>query len=175
MIRIAQRDKLDECLRSLRNGDVLIVNKPARLARTTAELLTIEQGLTARGVGLVGLSMGGERIDTRNPTSKLIMTILDGVVTWEREIMLERQSEGIAKAKGEGRYLGRKQKIDATDVWRRVVAGEQSAAIDKALGVARSSVYRHLPGADDLALVRSHGTPEARERSIQALLTVAAA
>ena len=50
--------------------------------------------------------MGGERIDSRNPTSKLILTILAGVATWEREIMLERQREGIAKAKGEGRYLG---------------------------------------------------------------------
>jgi DNA invertase Pin-like site-specific DNA recombinase len=46
--------------------------------------------------------MGGERLDTRNPTSKLMLTILAGVATWEREIMLERQSEGIAKAKSEG-------------------------------------------------------------------------
>ena len=172
---VAQRAKLDECLGFVRDGDVLMVSKPDRLARNTAELLTIEQGLTARGVGLVILSMGGERIDTRNPTSKLILTILAGVATWEREIMLERQREGIAKAKGEGRYLGRKQEIDTADVWRRAVAGEQPAAIAKTLGVARSSVYRHLPGADDLVLVRSHGTPEARERSIQALLTAAAA
>ena len=50
-------------------------------------------------IGLVVLSMGGERMDTRNPTSKLMLTILAGVATWEREIMLERQREGIAKAK----------------------------------------------------------------------------
>jgi len=49
---------------------------------------------------LVVLSMGGERLDTRNPTSKLMLTILAGVATWEREIMLEKQREGIAKAKG---------------------------------------------------------------------------
>jgi DNA invertase Pin-like site-specific DNA recombinase len=51
-----------------------------------------------RDVGLVVLSMGGERLDTRNATSKLMLTILAGVATWEREIMLERQCEGIAKA-----------------------------------------------------------------------------
>ena len=51
--------------------------------------------------------MGGERLDTRNPTSKLMLTILAGVATWEREIMLERQREGIAKAKAAGKYKGR--------------------------------------------------------------------
>jgi DNA invertase Pin-like site-specific DNA recombinase len=55
--------------------------------------------------------MGGEKLDTRNPTSKLMLTILAGVATWEREIMLERQREGIAKAKSEGRYKGRPPSI----------------------------------------------------------------
>ena len=57
------------------------------------------------GIGLVILSVGGERLDTRNPTSKLMITILAGVATWERELMLERQREGIAKAKA-ARRLG---------------------------------------------------------------------
>jgi hypothetical protein len=57
--------------------------------------------------------MGGERLDTRNPTSKLMLTILAGVATWEREIMLERQREGIAKAKAAGKYKGRPVSIDA--------------------------------------------------------------
>ena len=52
------------------------------------------------------LSMGGMPLDTRNPTSKLMLTILAGVATWEREIMLERQREGIGKAKGEGKFRG---------------------------------------------------------------------
>jgi hypothetical protein len=70
-------------------------------------LLSIEADLSKRGIGLVALSMGGERLDTRNPTSKLMLTILAGVATWEREIMLERQREGIAKAKAAGKYKGR--------------------------------------------------------------------
>jgi DNA invertase Pin-like site-specific DNA recombinase len=60
--------------------------------------------------------MGGERLDTRNPTSKLMLTIIAGVATWEREIMLERQREGIAKAKGEGKYKGRPASIDAAEM-----------------------------------------------------------
>ena len=100
---VAQRSALKACLEFVREGDVIICTKPDRLARSTAELLTIEADLTKRGIGLVILSMGGERLDTRNPTSKLMLTILAGVATWEREIMLERQREGIAKAKAEGK------------------------------------------------------------------------
>jgi DNA invertase Pin-like site-specific DNA recombinase len=88
--------------------------------------------------------MGGERLDTRNPTSKLMLTILAGVATWEREIMLERQREGIAKAKAEGRYKGRPPSIDADEVRRMKDAGIGPAAIAKQLRVARSSVYRVL-------------------------------
>jgi Resolvase, N terminal domain/IclR helix-turn-helix domain len=96
-----------------------------------------------RGVGLVVLSMGGERPDTRNPTSKLMLTILAGVATREREIMLERQREGIAKAKADGKYKGRPASIDAAQI-RRLTATMGPAAIAKQLGIARSTVYRLL-------------------------------
>jgi DNA invertase Pin-like site-specific DNA recombinase len=102
-----------------------------------------EAGLSKRGVGLVVLSMGGERLDTRNPTSKLMLTVLAGVATWEREIMLERQRDGIAKAKKEGKYKGRPASIDAAQI-RRLTATMGPAAIAKQLGVARSTVYRLL-------------------------------
>src|SRR3954452_710321 len=104
---VAQRDKLKAMLGFVREGDAVVVTKPDRLARSTKELLDIEADLTKRGIGLVILSMGGERLDTRNPTSKLMLTILAGVAEWERQIMLERQREGIAKAKAEGKFKGR--------------------------------------------------------------------
>ena len=85
--------------------------------------------------------MRGERLDTRNPTSKLMLTILAGVATWEREIMLERQREGIAKAKAAGKYEGRPVSIDAAQI-RQLRAELGPAAIAKKLGIARSSVYR---------------------------------
>ena len=139
----AQRARLAECLAFLRDGDVLAVTKPDRLARSTAELLAIEADLSRRGVGLIVLSMGGERLDTRNPTSRLMLTILAGVATWEREIMLERQREGIAKAKAEGRYKGRPASLDPAEV-ARLKATMGPAAIARHLGIARSSVYRLL-------------------------------
>jgi DNA invertase Pin-like site-specific DNA recombinase len=139
----AQRAKLAECLAFLREGDALVVTKPDRLARSTAELLSIEADLTKRGVGLVVLSMGGEKLDTRKPTSKLMLTILAGVATWEREIMLERQREGIAKAKAAGKYKGRPPSLDAAEI-KRLSAEMGPAAIAKHLGIARSSVYRLL-------------------------------
>ena len=146
---MTHRPLLAEALAFLREGDALMVSRPDRLARSTAELLAIEADLSKRGAGLIVLSMGGERLDTRNPTSKLMLTILAGVATWEREIMLERQREGIAKAKGEGKYKGRKPTVAAQTAAIReaVAAGEKPAAVARRLGVARSSVYRMLPGA----------------------------
>lgn len=105
---VASREQLNLALAAVGKGDTLVVTKPDRLARSTLDLLTIEADLTKRGVGLLILSMGGERLDTRNPTSRLMLTILGGVAAWEREIMLERQREGIERAKAAGKYLGRK-------------------------------------------------------------------
>ncbi|HXP12538.1 MAG TPA: recombinase family protein [Stellaceae bacterium] len=141
---VAERAALTACLAFLREGDALVVTKPDRLARSTAELLAIEADLARRGIGLVVLSMGGEKLDTRNPTSKLMLTILAGVATWEREIMLERQREGIAKAKAEGKYRGRKPTVanQAAEIRRRLAAGEKPTHVARDLKVARSSVYR---------------------------------
>ena len=144
---VASRARLGECLAFLREGDLLVVTKPDRLARSTSELLAIEADLSKRGVGLVVLSMGGERLDTRNPTSKLMLTILAGVATWEREIMLERQREGIAKAKAEGKYKGRPKSLDPAQV-KQLTETMGPAAIAKHLGIARSSVYRMLDAGE---------------------------
>src|SRR6201996_9138493 len=141
---VAERAKLDEALRFARDGDVLMVTKPDRLARSTAELLEIERDLTKRGVGLIVLSMGGERLDTRNPTSKLMLTILAGVATWEREVMLERQRKGIAAARAAGRYRARKPtaRSQADEAHRMRKDGATPTDIARQLGVARSSIYR---------------------------------
>jgi DNA invertase Pin-like site-specific DNA recombinase len=143
---VAPRAQLEAALDFVREGDVLIATKPDRLARSTADLLGIVARLEAKGVGLVLLSMGGERLDTRNPTSKLILTILAGVATWEREIMLERQREGIAKAKADGKYKGRAPTArNQVDTVRALMAeGVTPTEIAKRLGMGRTSVYRIL-------------------------------
>jgi DNA invertase Pin-like site-specific DNA recombinase len=145
---VIYRDQLQALLGFAREGDTVMVTKPDRLARSTAELLAIEGDLTRRGIGLIVLSMGGERLDTRNPTSKLMLTILAGVATWERDVMLERQREGIAKAKAEGRYKGRAPTVarQGEEIRSMVAAGVKPAHVARRLGVARSSVYRVLGG-----------------------------
>lgn len=150
---MAERAQLEAALSFVRDGDVLIVTKPDRLARSTAELLTIESDLTKRGVGLIVLSMGGERLDTRNPTSKLMLTILAGVATWEREIMLERQREGIAKAKAEGRYKGRAPtaRSQADQILALEVEGLKKREIAERLGISVPSVFRILATLRDAA------------------------
>lgn len=146
---VVARAELEKALEFVREGDVLIVTKPDRLARNTAELLAIESDLTKRGVGLIILSMGGERLDTRNPTSKLMLTILAGVATWEREIMLERQREGIAKAKAEGKYKGRTPtaRCQTDRILELAAEGVTRKAIADQLGISMPSVYRVLATA----------------------------
>jgi DNA invertase Pin-like site-specific DNA recombinase len=73
---IARRDRLDQTLELVRDGDVFMVTRPDRLARSTADLLSLVKRLEIKGGGLVVLSMGGQQIDTRNPTVKPMLTML---------------------------------------------------------------------------------------------------
>lgn len=150
---LASRAQLEAALDYAREGDALVVTKPDRLARSTADLLAIVGRLEAKGAGLVVLSMGDERLDTRNPTSKLMLTILGAVAAWEVSIMKERQKEGIAKAKAEGKYRGRKPtaQAKAADVLRLRAEGLGATAIAERLGIGRASVYRVLEGAQGTA------------------------
>ena len=102
---VAKRAKLAECLAFLRDGDVLTVTKPDRLARSTAELLSIEADLTKRGIGLVVLSMGGERLDAASPpAAHADHPGRRGDVGARDHAGASR--EGIAKAKAAGKYRG---------------------------------------------------------------------
>jgi DNA invertase Pin-like site-specific DNA recombinase len=143
----AQRPKLTECLRFLREGDTLVVTKPDRLARSTADLLSIAEDLSTRGVGLVIQSMGMDTRNGSNPTAKLMLAVIGAIAQFERELILERQREGIAKAKSEGRYKGRPPSLDRAAVRRMQAEGIRPTAIAEKLGVARSSIYRILEEA----------------------------
>ncbi len=138
-----RREQLLEALSFVRNGDTLIVTKLDRLARSVAHLMEILGQLEAKGIALRILSMG---IDTNTPTGKLMLTILGGVAQFEREVMLERQREGIAKAKAEGKYKGRAPtaRAKADEVLRLHKAGVGATEISKQLGIGRASVYRLL-------------------------------
>ena len=123
---------------------MLVVTKPDRLARGTADLLAIAERLDKGGIGLRILSMGGQEVDTRSATGKLMLTVLAAIATFERDLMLERQKEGIARAREEGKYKGRvptaQRQADA--VARMAAAGTGAAEIARSLGIGRASVYR---------------------------------
>ena len=120
---------------------MLTVTKPDRLARSTAELLSIEANLSKCGIGLVVLSMGGERLDTRKPHRPGSSASACWWATWEREIMLERQREGIAKAKAEGKYKWRPPSIDRTRI-KKLLEEMGPADVARTMGIARSTVYK---------------------------------
>ena len=145
----AARPKLEEALRFVREGDVLIATKPDRLARSTRQLLDIVEDLDRRKVSLILLSMGGERIDSRSPTGKLMLTMLGAMAEFERNMMLERQREGIAKAKAEGKYAGRQPtaRAKAADILRMAGEGKTRERIAMDLEISLASVYRVLADA----------------------------
>ncbi|MEO9490957.1 MAG: recombinase family protein [Anderseniella sp.] len=143
---VGQRNQLEVALDFVRDGDTLIVTKLDRLARSTIELLKMVDQLEAKGVGLRILDFGGGQIDTKSPNGKLTLTMFGAMAEFERGIMLERQREGIAKAKADGKYKGRKPTAMAksSEVVALKAAGVRPSEIAKRLSIGRASVYRIL-------------------------------
>ena len=100
---VGQREQLEAALDFVREGDTLVCTKLDRLARSTAHLLEIVDRLDRKGVGLRVLDFGGSAVDTQSPTGKLMLTMFGAMAQFEREIMLQRQREGIAQAKAAGK------------------------------------------------------------------------
>jgi DNA invertase Pin-like site-specific DNA recombinase len=140
---VAERGHLEATLDYVRNGDVLVVTKLDRLARSIRDLCSIVDRLTAKGVSLRILGMG---LDTATANGRLMLNVLGSVAQFEREVMLERQREGIAKASGEGKYKGRAPTARAkrADISRLAADGMTREAIAAQLGVSVRSVYRVL-------------------------------
>ena len=99
------REQLKLMLGFVREGDTVYVNDFSRLSRSVSDLLNLVSALSAKGVRLVSIK---ETFDTSTPTGKLMITLIGAINEFERQNMLERQREGIAIAKREGKYKGRK-------------------------------------------------------------------
>jgi DNA invertase Pin-like site-specific DNA recombinase len=141
---VAERTELDLVLsRILRPGDVLVVTKLDRLARSVADLVAIVSGLKETGAALKVLD---SPIDMTSPFGELILNVLGAIAQFERQIMLERQREGIAAAKAEGKYKGRKPTVraHAAEIARLHDEGLSNAEIARRLGVHRANVGRVL-------------------------------
>ena len=143
---VATRAQLDGALDFIRAGDVLVVTKIDRLARSVADLCSIVAKIERKGASLRILAMN---LDTASPTGKLMLNVIGSVAQFEREMMLERQREGIARAKGEGRYKGRAPtaRAKSADIRRLASEGVTREAIAKQLGIGVASVYRALKAA----------------------------
>ena len=143
---VAVRSELLAALDYVRDGDTLVVTKLDRLARSTSNLLQIVDQLEEKKVGLKILDFGGSEIDTKSPTGKLTITMFGAMAQFEREMMLERQREGIAKAKAEGKYKGRKPTVmvQSDEIKRLKAEGVGATEISRKLNIGRASVYRIL-------------------------------
>ena len=145
---VTVRLQLQSALEFVRDGDVFVVTKLDRLARSVTDLMAILQALERKGVAVRILNLG---MDTQTPTGKLMLTVLGGVAQFEREMMLERQREGIAKAKSAGKYKGRKP--IAPDRRQHILLlaaeGATKISIARKLGVGEATVYRILAVAKE--------------------------
>lgn len=135
------RAELETLLQFLRAGDTLMVTRIDRLARSIGDLQDIVRELRAKGVSLKATE---QPIDTSTAAGKAFLDMLGVFAEFETNIRRERQLEGIAKAKAEGVYKGRKPSIDAEAVTALKAQGVGASEIAKRLGIGRASVYRIL-------------------------------
>ena len=140
---VARREQLVAALDFIREGDTLVVTKLDRLARSIGHLSEIMGTLERKRANLQVLAMG---LDTSTATGRLMLNVIGSVAQFEREMMLERQREGIAKAKTEGKYKGRAPtaRAKAEQIAALKAQGLGGTEIAKQLGIGRASVYRVL-------------------------------
>jgi DNA invertase Pin-like site-specific DNA recombinase len=140
---VGARRQLDTAIDSAREDDTLVVTKLDRLARSVPQLMEVIERLRAKRVALRILALG---LDTGTATGRMMLTIVGAIAQFEREMMLERQREGIAKAKVDGKYKGRKPTAlgKAGEVRQLKEEGVRPVEIARQLGISRASVYRCL-------------------------------
>lgn len=134
------RDRLKDCLDFVREGDVLVVTRLDRIARSSHDLHVIIKGLEAKGVGFRCTEQAG--VDTTTSQGKLLIGMLGAVAEFENNLRRERQRDGIEKAKRQGRYKGGKARIDPHRVKQMLSEGMKPTEVANALGINRASVYR---------------------------------
>ena len=145
------RPNLQAMLDYVREGDVVVVNEYSRLARSTKDLLDIVDDLRKKGVELISQK---EKLDTSTPQGKFMLTVFAGVAEFERALLLQRQAEGIALAKKQGKYTGRKQ-IKKPQNWPLLKAAYQTRQITatklaQLCNVSRPTVYKWLSNGSQI-------------------------
>lgn len=138
---ISGREELATILQFIRSGDALLVTRIDRLARSIGDLQDIVRALKGKGASLRAVE---QPIDTSTAAGKAFLDMLGVFAEFETNLRRERQMEGIAKAKAQGVYKGRKRSISSAAVRELHGQGLGPTAIAKQLGIGRASVYRAL-------------------------------
>ena len=142
-----QRPQLDALLGYIREGDTLVVHSMDRLARNLDDLRRLVQQLTGRGVRIEFIKEGLTFTGEDSPMANLLLSVMGAFAEFERELIRERQREGIALAKQRGAYRGRKPALNSTEtaeLRRRVEAREPKAALAREFGISRATLYEYL-------------------------------
>jgi len=145
------RPQLDALLRFAREEDTVVVHSMDRLARNLDDLRQIVRSLTGRGIRVEfvkeGLTFTGEDA----PMATLLLSVMGAFAEFERALIRERQREGIALAKRRGAYRGRKKALSVeqrAEARARVATGEEKAAVARAYGISRETLYQYLRAAE---------------------------
>lgn len=144
-----KRPQLQAMLDYVREGDTVVIESLSRLGRSVKDLIEINEQLTQKGVALESKK---EKIETLTASGRLMFNVIASIAQFEREIMLERQREGIAIAKAEGKYKGRKE-IAKPDNWDDVISKWKIREITatkamQELGLKRTTFYKLLKNGD---------------------------
>ena len=130
-------------LNKLESGDVLVVTKLDRLGRNAMDVRATVERLASVGVRVHCLALGGA--DLASPAGKMTMGVIAAVAEFERDLLIERTQSGLARAKSQGKSLGRPRSLDANqikNVEQRLAEGETIAALAREFGTSRQSIMR---------------------------------
>lgn len=139
---VQSRPEFEKCIEFAREGDVIVITKLDRFARSITDLWKHITALEEKGVALQILDLN---LDTSTPNGRLQITLLGGIAQWEREMMLERQKVGIARAREDGKYKGRvptARKLQK-QIQQFHLDGMKPSQIAKELNIGVASVYRY--------------------------------
>jgi DNA invertase Pin-like site-specific DNA recombinase len=141
------RPRLQELQTYAREGDVVVVHSMDRLARNVDDLRRLVQDFTRRGIVVAFRKEALTFTGDDGPMSQLLLTMLGAVAQFERDLIRERQREGIEAAKRRGVYRGRRKALSAeqsAELARRAASGESKAALAREAGVSRETLYQYL-------------------------------
>ncbi|ACA91655.1 MULTISPECIES: recombinase family protein [Burkholderia cepacia complex] len=138
-----QRPGFAQLLVKMEEGDVLIVTKLDRLGRNAMDVRATVEGLAERGIRVHCLALGG--VDLTSAAGRMTMQVLNAVAEFERDLLIERTHAGIARAKAEGKTMGRPSALSdeqRADVLRELDAGASVAALARRFGTSRQTIMR---------------------------------